>query len=173
MQDEISYTNTWEDVLAANRLRMKTPRGRQLAWAVLALIGVAEIALGLSHPLGTDTLLIGLGLFSCLAYPTWRLALHYWLLPQISRHYYQQAAVLHEPITVAWGTHGLATQSRMATTSMPWSAYIGRREDDAILLFFQTDVLYQFIPKRALSAEQVQQLRAAAASVPWWRGLTP
>ena len=165
-QDEVSYTNKWEDVLAANRLRLRTPRHRRLAWAALALIGVAEIALGL---VGTDVLLIGLGLFCCLAYPTWRLALHYWLLPRLSRRYYQQAAVLHEPITVAWSAHGLATQSPMVTTSMPWSAYIGRLEDDVILLFFQTDMLYQFIPKRALSAEQVQQLRAAAASVPSWR----
>lgn len=167
-QDEVSYTNTWEDVLAANRLRLKTPRRRRFALAVLALIGVAETAIGL---VSTDVLLIGLGLFSCLAYPTWRLALHYWLLPRISRRYYQQAAVLHEPITAAWSAHGLATQSRMMTTSMPWSAYIGRLEDDVILLFFQTDTFCQFIPKRALSAEQVQQLRAAAASVPWWRGL--
>ena len=166
--DEVSYTHEWQDVLAANRLRMQTPRRRRLALAVLALIGAAEIVLGLLY---TDFLLIGLGLFSCLAYPTWRLALHYWLPPRLSRRYYQQAAVLHEPITVAWSELGLATQSRMVTTSMPWSAYIGRVEDDASLLFFQTDMLYQFIPKRALSPEQVQQLRAAAASVPCWRHL--
>ncbi|MBO9100852.1 MULTISPECIES: YcxB family protein [unclassified Rhizobium] len=169
-QDEVSYTYRWEDVLAANRLRMQTPRRRRIVWTVLALMGVAETALGL---VVTDVLLIGLGLFSCLAYPMWRLALHYWLLPRHSRRYYKQAAVLQEPITVAWSALGLATQSRMVTTSMPWSAYIGRLEDDAILLFLQTDALYQFIPKRALSPDQVQQLRAAAASVPCWRHIAP
>jgi hypothetical protein len=168
--DEVSYTIVWEDVLAANRLRLRPTRRRRLVWAAVALIGVGEIALGLSDPNGWNVPLIGLGLFSCLAYAMWWLLLDRWLLPRLSRRYYRQAAVLHEPIIVTWSAEGLATRSPMVTTSLPWAAYIGRSEDEATLLFFQTDMLYQFIPKRVLDAGQLQRLRAAAASVPWWRG---
>jgi hypothetical protein len=166
---QVSYAVVWEDVLAANRLRLRPTRRRRFAWAVVTLFGAGEIALSLSDPDGLNVPLIGLGLFSLLAYAAWWLVVDRWLLPRLSRRYYNQAAVLHEPIIVAWSVDGLSTRSPMVTTSLPWSAYIGRREDDATLLLFQTDMLYQFIPKRVLDEDQVQDLRSVAASVPWWR----
>ena len=89
--DEVSYTSRWEDVLAANRLRLKPARTSRVTWALLAVIGVGEIALALADPKGRGMLLIGLGMLSCLAYPTWWLVLHRWLLPRLARRYHQQA----------------------------------------------------------------------------------
>lgn len=166
--DEVTYTSTWQDVLAANRLRMRPTRRRRMVWAALALLGIAEITLGLSEPEGRDMLLIGLGLFSCLAYPGWWIVLHHALLPRLSRRYFEQSVVLHAPITVGWSPAGLATRSPHVTSLLPWSAYIGRREDEAVLILLQTDTLYQFIPKRVLDPAQLHGLRAAAGSVPTW-----
>ena len=139
--DQVTYTSTWQDVLAANRLRIRPARGRRLAAATLALIGAADVALGVLLLPDGGMSAIAIGLLLVLAYPAWRLLLWWWL-PRLARRYYQQAAVLREPITVGWGPDGLSTRSPHVTSALPWSAYVGRLEDDAVMLFFQTDAMF-------------------------------
>lgn len=164
--DRVIYTPTYEDLLAANRLVYRPTRRRLATYALLTAIGAANVALSLVGPAADRSPYLEFGIALMLFAPAWRAVLGLWLLPVYTRRYHAQAAILREEFTVAWSEAGLDSRTRRTTNVMPWEDYIGRREDAHILLFYQTDAMFQFLPKRVLTPAQVARLRLLAAVVP-------
>ncbi|WP_174278973.1 YcxB family protein [Sphingomonas bacterium] len=164
--DQIAFTPTLADVIAANRLFYRPTRGRLILYGFVMVLGVLNLLMSLLLPVGERSPQIAGGL-ALIAIPIgWRVALSIWIVPYQARRYYQQAAILRQPFTVSWDEAGLDSRTPRSTSTTPWDGYIGRREDSLTMLFFQTDALYQFLPKHALTAAQVARLRDLAAAVP-------
>lgn len=164
--DHTSFTPTYDDVLAANRLLYRPTRGRLILYGFVMAIGVLNLLMSLLLPAGERSSQIGGGVALIAAPIVWRVVLSIWILPYYSRRYYNQAAILRQPFTVSWDEAGLDSRTPRSTSTTPWDAYVGRREDSSTMLFFQTDALFQFLPKHALTAAQIVRLRDMAAAVP-------
>lgn len=173
--DRVTYIPTYEDLLAANRLVYRPTRRRLATYALLTAIGAANVTLSLLGPATDRTPDLAFGIALMLFAPAWRLLLRLWLLPVYTRRYHAQAAILREEFIVGWDQAGLDSRTRRTTNLVPWEDYIARREDASTLLFYQTDAMFQFLPKRVLTPAQVARLRLLSEAVPErrWASLWP
>ncbi len=71
---------------------------------------------------------------------------------------------LQEELTVTWDTQGLRAATLNSDTRTPWPHYRRWREDARVVLLYQSDALFQFIPKRVLGKDQVTDLQTRAAA---------
>jgi hypothetical protein len=171
--DHVIYTPGYQDLLAANRLHYRPTRRGLATDGLLMGAGAANVVLSLLGPGADRDPYLWFGIALILIAPLCRALVSFWLLPAYTRRYVRQAAILREEFTVSWSEAGLDSRTRRTSNFVPWEDYVGRREDAATLLFYQTDVLFQFIPKRALRAGQVPRLRSLAGAVPERRWVSP
>ena len=164
--DRVTYVTSYEDTFAAIRLVYRLTRRRLVTYGLLIAIGAANVALSLAGPAAHRAPYLWFGIGLMLFAPAWRLAIRLWLLPAFARRTYAQAAILRESFTVSWDETGLDSRTRRTVNIVPWEDYIGRREDAHVLLFYQTDTMFQFLPTRVLSPAQAARLRLLAEAVP-------
>ena len=108
---------------------------------------------------------IGTALAGGLLFP---LAMIRWRVPVAARRIYRQQRGLRQEVTLAWTREELAIQTALGQARLPWADYIRWREDRNIVLLFQSDAIFQMLPKRVLSPAALGELRACAeaAGVP-------
>jgi len=63
------------------------------------------------------------------------------------------------PVTVAVTDSGLRTQSQFGDSQVAWSAYMGWGEEKSVFIILPHPRIYVPIPKRAFTAEQVNEFR--------------
>ncbi|NEU14668.1 YcxB family protein [Methylobacterium sp. BTF04] len=83
------------------------------------------------------------------------------------RHFHQQK-LLHDAFEITLDRTGVNSKNQRIQMRFDWKDYVRWREDNYIVLIYQSDISYQMIPKRAVSAEQLEDIRffALAAGVP-------
>lgn len=81
------------------------------------------------------------------------------LLPRRSRRTFNQQKALHQETEVTWDANGIAFRSAQGSTQFVWSDFVRIYEGSGAIIFFQSDTLYNFVPKRALADEQAKDLR--------------
>ena len=161
----IEFTPTQADTAAAHRRHCLD---RLLSWPTVAavlivvaiMLGLAFLALPSEHK-GLSVLIIPYAALGGLAFP---LAMIRVRVPALARRLHRQRANSHSPISVNWSDAGFAAKTPTASSLTPWAHYFRWREDSHVILLYLTEVLFQFIPKRVLSAEQLASLRASAAT---------
>lgn len=70
------------------------------------------------------------------------------LQPRFWKRLYAQQKSLHAPITCRFDDTGLALSTPLGQGHRPWSHYIRLRENDAVILLYHSDILFDLIPKR-------------------------
>ena len=94
------------------------------------------------------------------------LGLSFLLIPRRSRRLFEQQRTLHREFDVEWTDDHLVYRSDTSTTTIAWPDYYRWLEGRGIFLFYLNEQLYHFVPKRALTAEQLTDPRnIASASV--------
>lgn len=161
----VGYVTTAEDTADAYRLHNLA---RFWSWQTAAALGL--------------TLMIGAIMFTAL-HAGWRWtagglvacaaggiafsrAMVQWYVPVVARRVYHQQKHLQDELTVTWDMQGLRVVTPNSDSRTPWSHYLRWREDARVVLLYQSDALFQFIPKRVLSMEEVASLRAHAVAAP-------
>ena len=88
--------------------------------------------------------------------------------PALAKRLHRQRTKSQSSIIMSWSDDGLTARTPTANSVTPWAHYFQWREDRQVILLYFTEVLFQFIPKRVLSSEQLASLRALAvkAGVP-------
>jgi hypothetical protein len=81
------------------------------------------------------------------------------LMRSMPRRHWDAQPHLALPHTMTVTDDGMRFQCAVATYDYRWSGMTKWREDDQIMLLYVSDVAFQMIPKRALSPEQLVQLR--------------
>jgi hypothetical protein len=82
----------------------------------------------------------------------------------LAKRVHRQRTASQPSIAVSWSEAGFAATTPTANSQTPWSHYFRWREDDHVILLYLTELLFQSVPKRVLSTEQLASLRAAAAA---------
>lgn len=136
------------------RRRLKVPLWPVLAiGAPLAIVGLllpGEGAIGASIPI-----LSWLVLILCFILGT----VHYWLLPRQARRHFRQTSLLSEAMTLSWDEDGFSLAGDRASSRLAWRDLYAWDENDDIVLLMQSEMLYNLVPKSALTNEQTEDLK--------------
>ena len=159
------FTPTPEDLTTAYR---RQALARLWSWASLISVTVTLLIVGgfllfvaTDIPVPVRWVILGCAAAGGLGVPLFMIR---WRIPVMARRIYKQQRALHDEITVGWDAAGLHTRTGMGDARLPWAAYHRWREDTAVILRYQSDLLFQFIPKRVVTAAQVGALRGYAAA---------
>ncbi|MFC3692896.1 YcxB family protein [Chenggangzhangella methanolivorans] len=78
---------------------------------------------------------------------------------------FQQDKLLVQPITASWDEEAYEAVQPSMRNRIAWRDYAMLREDRHAFVFFLSDYQYQVLPKRALSDEQVADIRGIVSAV--------
>lgn len=145
-----------EDYVSAAKLHGLWSKRRLLTVVGIAI--AAGVALLVLHPRWPAVAAAGvlggaIGLLACYAL-SWS-----FYLPWKARRMFGQQKSLHETYELEWDEQGLSVHGRLAQSTTPWDAYLKKKENERIVLLYQSDLLFQMLPKRAFTAAQLQALR--------------
>lgn len=151
----VSFTITAEDYASALRLHMRrhwaTRIGPKLfAAAVLAACLLAVALTGFDSAWTSASIggLIGLVVLLLLSY--------FFLLPRHAYKIHGQQKTMQYPVEASWNGEAYSASSTNVSGTTPWLDYYGWSADDKMILLMQSPVLFQMVPRRALSPEQAQ-----------------
>jgi hypothetical protein len=86
-----------------------------------------------------------------------------WLLiPRRAGRLFRQQKSLNQEHLVSWDEQGLSFRAAKGYSELAWSDYHDWLERPAVFLFLLNDRLHHFVPQRALTAEQTDDLRTTA-----------
>ena len=89
-------------------------------------------------------------------------------VPRTARKRLSQYRELSQPVTYSWDGEMIKAEMQSGHSARPWRLYVRRKEDDAVILLYLTDGLFQIFPKRwfsdANSLEQFRQLSLVVRS---------
>jgi len=87
-------------------------------------------------------------------------------LPWKSRRMFRQQKSLHASYEVEWDDAGLTVRGEHLLSTTPWDAYIKRKENARVLMLYQSDLLFQMLPKRCFPPEEWRSIDAFVRHVP-------
>ncbi|WP_295479604.1 YcxB family protein [uncultured Pseudomonas sp.] len=83
-----------------------------------------------------------------------------------ARKTFAQQKTLQKPTCLAWDEQGVVMKSDYGHARAPWTDFRKAREDERLILLYESDRLYRLIPKRCLSATQLADIQSCLAAVP-------
>jgi len=158
----VSFQPTEADLIAAYRLHFFDSLGRRRAWTRI-VIGAGLFALLSALFLQRDFSVILAGIigaiywFGLLAII---LGLNLLLLPKRFRRIFAQQKSLHGEAHVEWTSEGISFRNVRGHTDLRWSDFVRLVEGRHTILLMQSDALFNFIPKLALSPEESADIMA-------------
>lgn len=129
---------------------------------IIVMLALAAVALHFAlpdQPAGVGVVLAGC-LLGALVFP--RLMIRFYV-PMRARRIYRQQKTLQQPINIAFETGGLRTAAPFGNSFIPWADFRKLREDKHVMLFYHSDALFQFVPKRFLAGLDVDRVRRVYA----------
>jgi hypothetical protein len=166
MNRSVSLTLTADDYIAANRLHfLKCLRSRG-ALAALAMLVLAYLVwMTIAHIDRWGTIGV-IALNACLAaVVVWMVAHYFLLVPVSTRRTYSKHKTLHRPYTYSWSETGLTITGTGGEWHLAWNDYLKWDENAEIFILYQAPRLFNMVPKRALSPEQIVDIRECAARI--------
>lgn len=82
------------------------------------------------------------------------LMVNYLLVPARSRRTFAQQKALHHRVELTWSGQGVSLESAQGRSDFDWRDFVRVEQCRDIILLFQSDYLFNFVPPRALSEEQ-------------------
>ena len=159
----VTFTPNLADAQAAyalfHRLR---PLPLAAGAAVSALIGCA---VGLASDLPKEALAWP-ALGGMVVYFLWIGVILWVVLPFRVRRIFRQQKNLSRETALYWDRTGLHTRTANGTSMTPWADYVRFREGEDVILLYHSLALFQFIPRRVLSADDQADLTAATRDIP-------
>lgn len=165
MAGEVAFTPTVEDYQEACRAHfmdaVRRPRFRW-RWAII-LVVFFIIGSGLGALLGPvdQAWIMGLAylVLGIILIPI-MLGVTLLLLPRKAARLFRQNRLQALEHRFTWNNEGAAYQTDKAYTRIEWGDYHRTCEGRRTFLLFVNDQLYQFVPKRVLTAAQIEEFRA-------------
>ena len=152
-----TFTLTEEEAVAAavlvlNKQLWAKRSFRLLVWAILGLL----LILGLLDPRALmQPFLLALIGAAIVLFLTIRM-----VVPFHAKRHFRQAAALRDEIAVTWDDEGVSLSGAHGNSRLAWGEFHRWAENDRLVLLFQSQMLYNIVPKRVLTAEQVDDLRS-------------
>jgi hypothetical protein len=94
---------------------------------------------------------LGIGLF---------LIFRYFTLPNRVKKIFKQQKTLQVPATVEVHETGFESENSYGSSRGEWSDFVGYKENKDYFIIYQSDVMYNIIPKRAFNdSEELEEFR--------------
>ena len=154
---QFEYEITEQDFLDGQRLAMKTYPVRSIRWSrlFLPLIGVAGLVFWIQTVARQGlSLRVTTGLFFPLLFLSFPL-----LTRWNERKLYRKATALHGKLRLEVGEGGWASSGPSFSGKVDWSNFSRFFEDKKCFVIYQDTRVFNIIPKRYLSADQICDLR--------------
>lgn len=171
MNRETSFTLAERDLLVAGRRYVfsSLSERRTLVRLILVWIGAVLACLAMFHFLGTGRMELSTSVGIAMVIATLGAfvvpaAVPLLTLPIVTKRRFKQDAMLRKPLTVRWSETHYRVETDDTTNNLLWTDYAKWREDEKQFLFFLSDYNYQILPKRALTPEQVADIRAVVTA---------
>jgi hypothetical protein len=166
MNRSVSLTVTVEDYVAANRLHflnsLRTGRSiATLVGSILSYVVWSAIAYLDQWPAIYLTIL-NAGVAAVLLF---LIAQYFLLIPSATRRTYQSHKALQRPSTCSWSESGLTVTNDNGEWRLAWSDFLKWTEDAQVFLLYQSPGLFNMLPKRALTPEQIADVRQCASNI--------
>jgi hypothetical protein len=92
------------------------------------------------------------------------LAMNYFLIAPRSRRAFRQMKALRSHTDVNWSAERVQLQSAQGSSDLDWRDFAHIAQGRDVILLFQSDYMFNFIPKHAVSDEQAIDLVKLAAT---------
>ena len=160
-----TWTVTRRDLVAAQRLYLRWRWTRPRALASPALLAACGGVFAASTP-GLDRLQIaGLVLTAPAVALVFRAAI-YAMLPFTVGNFVRRQPSLGHVWRVAIDERGCRSLTQHQDLYTPWSRYVAWAQDGNVILLYRSDMLYQFVPLRAVDAHLLSTLHEVVAGLP-------
>jgi hypothetical protein len=132
---------------------------RLLPYALVAfglLVAFASMSEGVSYALSAAAVwfIFGFGLIAL------TLLGDRWITPRSVRRALARDKHLQGEMIVSWGAEAIQIQTEYGQTRWPWGDFARWQESKGGLLLWQGSQVYNYLPKRVLSDDQLADLRA-------------
>jgi hypothetical protein len=169
MAGQVSFTPEMADYIAASRAawsRSMRQRPFFVRLAVISLVvAMAGFAFGWSDgTLGDAVAAAGIAVGAVLLWLFLVCGLTWLLIPRRAGRLFRQQKTLNQENIFSWNDEGLSYRTPKGHSDLTWDDLHGWFERPAVFLFLLNDRLHHFVPKRALTQEQTDDLRHAAAA---------
>lgn len=160
MNRSVSLTITVEDYVTANRLHsLKSSRTTLVGW-ILAY--VVWMAIALDDWRAINVIVLN----ACFAAVTLCMLAYYFLwIPNATGRTYRKHRELQRPHVYSWSESGLTVQSDRGEWRLAWSDCLKWTENAQVMIFYQAPRLFIMLPKRALTPEQIADVRQCASRI--------
>ncbi|QLC21645.1 YcxB family protein [Parasphingopyxis sp. CP4] len=159
MMGEIRFQLTEDDGVDANRLyfrRQMLRHGRIAAWLVgaIVLLLLILIVLGNGPDLVSDPLLRSL-VGAVVILIVLIFAIYWFWLPWQARKLFRQTKLLQGEITALWTSTTITYSGEWGSTEIAWSDYHRWMENERLIVLFQSDAVYNIVPKAVIARDEV------------------
>lgn len=140
---------TADDYLSASKLHSELNWKQSIIFSAMIVVGMAAYFLplhGLAPSLVSGALIGGVigGLGA-------RFILLHLVMPRRARRIFAQQKSLHGEIDYQWDDDALTIKTERAQARMLWSDYIKWRENERLFVLYQSDIVFNLVPKRLFS----------------------
>jgi YcxB-like protein len=92
----------------------------------------------------------------------------WFLMPPRARRVFAQQKSFHAEYEVKWDAQTMELKTAKGSYNFPWSDFVRWAESKTTFLIYQSDNVFNFVPKRALAADEAKDFRAKliAANLP-------
>ncbi len=155
----ITWSRTEADAVRAIRLHYNNLKWQKPLWYLVIPLVPVLLAIYLLA-FGVD--LLGIAYVVAYVVIVAAAALFRWvMLPRHARQVFRQQKALHQPLTQEIDERGLGEQRGDDNrTFLPWDAVHRTIEGPDEFMIYQSEALYHMIPKRELTPEESQRVRA-------------
>jgi hypothetical protein len=141
----------WTDYLEAQRTHRQKRGWRRVGWIALWVLITGQIGLFALAALGDSQWAWPLGLLVAV------LAANVWFervrLPRYCRRIYDQQRGMREPFRSWLSATEIRSETALGTSAHDWTAFIRWRESAGLFLLYQSDCLFNMVPKRSFGSE--------------------
>lgn len=160
---KISGQLTWRDYLESQFLHIKPNRLLRRVWFVLIVLAVLSYGAGMYvmivdnlgpiWPYLWPALIVAGALLLYLLYL-------YVFLPRKVRQIYQQHMDMSAPFEIEITPTGLVSSNQYGYANRPWRKFRKWKESKDLLMLYLSDIQFLLIPKRFITDEQMEAIRA-------------
>lgn len=156
----VSFTITAEDY--ANALRLRTRRywfrSTRIKVFVAAVVTACALTIAIA---GFDSIagsLAGGAMIGLVGLTAWLPLAYFVFLPRQARKIYDQQKTMQHPVEASWSSEAYSAATPVTASTVPWGEYYGWCADETIILLMHSPVMFQMIPRYALSPAQLTDL---------------
>lgn len=159
---QVAFELDEEDVVGA--ARHFAARRLPIRPGILVTCALVAGMIGLLLARGSDNHLLNVLSLMVLVLALVMAALVFFVVPRQARNHFRELASARGDMTFAWDDRGTLLTGAKGVTNLAWSDYSGWSETDGLLILLQSRMLYNLVPKRALTEGQLTEIRACLAS---------